>query len=612
MLRIAWKGIVARKRRLVMTSLIIVVGVAFISGTAVLSDLLTRSVNDLVEEAYQGIDAMVRSTEAEEHPMGVIATRRATPADQLDLVREVRGVRAAEGIVQFSPQMLDKEGERLASFGLPVFALNWLEDEDLASGNVIRGRGPTGPDEAVLDFHTSEDLGFEIGDRLTLQFPTGAATPEIVGIGGLGSDGKDSTGSRVVILETSWLQELINQPGGYNYISVAGDGSMSQDELATTIAAVVPSGTEVITGQAFIEENQESVGRLLDIIEQLVSAFGYLAAFVAAFVIYNIFSILIAQRTRELALLRAVGASRSQIMGSVMLEAAVVGVLAAAIGLLAGFGLAVALKRVLGSILSLSEGLPRITLGAIVTSIVVGVLTTIVSALIPAIRATRVAPVAAMSEVGTETARIGWSRRIFGVLFVVGGVTLVLLGVRDAVDSPLAVIGAGSALLFVSLVVIGPLFAGPISRFIARPLPALRGVSGRLARDNASRNPKRTTATGVALTIGVGVVTVIAVIAASFTVSFRSSFETQLKGDLVIDSGGFGGGGFQPSLVDQVAAVDGVEVVTPLRFGPTRVLNSVAGLEAAARPAEEIAADPTGDSGVGASGPAGEEGFLIG
>jgi putative ABC transport system permease protein len=605
-LRISLKGIFARKWRLLLTALAIIFGVAFISGTAVLSDILGRSVNELVDDAYRGIDAVVRSANAQESPFSNQPLRDPIPQTTLDLIREARGVSAAEGVVQVQATLLDKDGKPLSAFGPPTIALNWLEDRRLASGTLSEGRRPEGPGELVLDFRTAEDLGFRLGDRVTVQLPAGPFTGTLVGLGGLGSEGDKSTGSKIILIETAELQRLAGIPGAFSYLAVAADRGVSQEELADTLGSILPPDQEVITGKEFIAENQQQVAELVNTVTTLIQAFGYIAAFVGAFVIYNTFSILVAQRIREMALLRAVGASRRQILGSVLLEAFATGLIAAVVGLFAGFGLAILLKVALGSIFTLSEGLPRLTTGAVVQSLLIGVLVTMIASIIPALRATRVAPVAAMTESAAEVGGLSTKRKLFGAIAAVAGVALIALAVEGVLSNVLGGIGLGAALLFVALAALGPLFAGQVVSTLARPFETIFGVTGRIARQNAARNPKRTTATAVALTIGVGIVCVIAVIAASFKATFEDAFSSQLRADLVIDSGGFGGGGFSREVREQVAEVDGVETVASLRFNIGRVLNSKKARELAQRPEAVQQADPQGDGRTGLTGPAGE------
>jgi putative ABC transport system permease protein len=589
MLRIALKGILARKRRLILTSLVIVVGVAFISGTAVLSDVLTRSADRLVADIFQGIDSTVRSTIEQDNAFGPDSTRDAVDESLLDQISAVDGVKVAVGSATSQAVLIGQDGKASGGFGPPTIVTNWSVD-GVGGGTLTEGREPTGSDEVVIDFKTAEDEGFAIGDDVTVQVPSvGAATFEIVGVGGLGAEGDQSTGSKVLLVDVERAQEIAGLDAQFNSIDVAGDGSASQEELTERINEILPNDTEAISGDALIEEQQAEIGQILSIITTLISVFGYLAAFVAVFVIYNVFSITIAQRTREIALMRAVGAGRGQVLGSVMLEAVAMGLIAAVIGLFAGYGLAVLLKGALGGFLTISDGLPRLTSSAIVTSLVIGLLTTIISAIVPAYRSTRVPPVAALGEVAFERGTISMSRRIIGPGLLLGGALLIILGVQGVLSNALLGVGLGGAMVFVSLVVVGPMFAGPVSKVLGAPLPSIAGTTGRIARDNAARNPKRTTATGVALTIGVSLVTLITVIAASFTGTFSDAFENQLDADIIVDAAGGGTGfAYMPfEAVDQIAEVEGVGIVSPVAFTGATVFNSVNGKEAIAEATEE-------------------------
>ena len=613
MLRVALRGIFARKWRLFTTSIAIVLGVAFISGTIVLSDVLTRSVNSLVSDAYRGIDVVIRDDRAQENAFSSQPIRPPIDESLVDLVRQVNGVKAAEPNITVYPTMLDKKGKRLTSFGPPVIATNWNDASSLQAGVLTSGRAPKAPNEVVMDFKTAKDFGFHLGDKVTAQFTTTAATFDIVGIGGLGTDGRKSTGSHLLLMQLSRLQELTDQAGKVNYISVAAKPGVTQETLAARLKVVGGDHIEAITGKAFIAENQKQIAQLLDIVTNLVAAFGYIAVFVAIFVIYNTFSIIIAQRLREMALLRAVGAGRLQLLASVMIEAFAVGLIAALTGLVAGFGIAIAAKALLGTLLTVTPGLPHLTMSAVVTSLVVGIVVSVISALVPAFRATRIPPIAALGEVALDNSAISISRKVFGSLFLALGIGLVVAGVRvKSLDTPLLWVGAGAGLLFVSVLVIGPIFAGPVTRFLGRPVAAFRGMAGVLARDNASRNPKRTIGTAVSLTIGIALVTVIGVMAASFKGTFENVYGNQVHADLIIDAGSNGGGGFSPNLRGEVAKVPGVQTVASTRFLSGRILNSKAGKEQAAKSAADPSAGPSSSGNAGLTGPPGEEGFLLG
>jgi len=587
MLKIALKGILARRWRLFTTGIAIVLGVAFISGTEVLSDVLTRGANGLVDAAFSGIDVQVRSSEAQESEFSSQPVRPEVAQSLLDTVGKVDGVAYAAGQIQAQATMLDKKGKALPQFGPPTFVFNWIDDPQLVGGIIVKGRAPAGPGEAALDFKTADEFGFKVGDKVTAQLAKGPQIFTLVGIGGLGENGDKSSGSRNLLLETNQAQELLGLDGKYSYLVVRAAEGVSQSDLAAGIRKVLPPKTEALTGQQLVAETQESIGEIIGIITDLVAAFGWLAVFVALFVIYNTFSILIAQRTKEMALLRAVGAGRGQILGSVMLEAFIVGLVAAVLGMFTGFLLASGLQGLLTQLFPLADEPPRMTSSAVVTSLIVGVLATVLSALAPAIRATRIPPVAAITESAVETRGIGLRRKLVGAAMIVAGTTFVLLAIDERLEPVLNWVGFGSALLFTSVLVIGPTFAGRVTGFLGSPLPKLFGPTGRIAQQNSVRNPKRTTATAAALTIGVGVVVVIAVIAASVKGTVTDVFENQIKADLIVDSGGQIGTGLPPEVQDQVRAIDGVANVSSLRVGPATILNSKDAAEERAKPESE-------------------------
>ncbi len=588
MLRVALRGILSRRWRLLTTGIAILLGVAFISGTDVLSDVLTRGANGLIDAAYRGIDVQVRSSAATENEFSSQPVRPEVDASLLDTIRATKGVAVAEGQIQAQATMLDKKGKPLPTVGPPTFLFNWIDNPDLVGGTVTSGRAPNGPDEAALDFKTAEEFGFRVGDHLTMQLPKGPATFTIVGLGGIGKKGDQSAGARSVLVDTARAQQLLGIEGKFSSIVVKAAPGVTQDQLAKRIGQILPDKVEAITGEALIKETQASIAQILGVITDLVAAFGWLAVFVALFVIYNTFSILIAQRTREMALLRAVGASRGQILGSVILEATVVGLVAAVLGVAVGFVLAAGLQNILASFIPLAKEPARLTTSAIVTSLIVGVVATVASALGPAIRATRIPPVAAISETAVEPQEVSLRRKVFGALLVVGGVAAVLLAVQKTLEPVLTWVGAGAAMLFLSVLVIGPTFAGRVTAWLGAPLRLLDRTTGRIAQQNAVRNPKRTTATAAALTIGVGVVAVIAVVAASFKGTFTDVFQNQIRADYVVDSGGQFGTGMPPEVLAAVQQVPGVADASSLRLFGGIVLNSKKAAEQRALPRSEL------------------------
>lgn len=602
MLRIALKSTLARKWRLATTGLAIVISVAFITGTLLITNLIDTTLSSLISDAYKGIDTVVRSTEVQKAQFGT-DDRQTIAAESVDLVKNIAGVRKAEGVVVGFITLVDKQGERIQStLGPPSIVYNYLEDEALSTGTLASGRRPNGPTEAVLDTKTAKDFGFAIGDKITAQLTAGLRTFDIVGLGGLGKDGNDSSGSKVLLLDTPTAQEMTNKVGQFDYVAVAAKDGVSQAELTRTISTVLPKQYEAVTGEAFTAENEASISKIINIFATPILAFGYIAVFVGTFVIYNTFSILVSQRTRELALLRAVGASRRQILGSVIVEALVIGIVSSLLGLGIGYLLASAAKVGLGAVLSLPQGPLVLTWSAAMVAAAVGLGTTLIAASIPGFRATRIPPVAAMGELGIDNTHLSISRRIFGPLFIISGIGLVALALTETLTPSLPWIGVGAALLFISVAVGGPIFARPLVQIVGRPLTVGRGITGRLARENAARNPKRTAVTAAALSIGVGLVMIVAVFAASIRAGSEATLGSALNGvDLVVDSG-TSPGGLSVDARATVAASPLVKRVTPLRFTGGILLDG--------KDARATQKSPPPDQPPGV--PVGESEFLVG
>ena len=607
MLRIALKSVLARKRRLFTTGAAIVLSVAFISGTLVITALIDSTLNGLIGESFKGIDSVVRSSQAQESRFGQ-PIREPIPESTLELTRAAKGVVAAEGFVQGFPTMLDKEGERIQdTFGPPTLAFNWTDIATLQGGRLVAGgRSPATPDEAVIDVRTAEDYGFGVGDDVTAQFPAGLRTFAIVGIAGTPTeDDKLAAGPRFLLLEKRTAQELVKKDG-FDYIAVVAETGTSETELTDTLRRVIPDDHEALTGQQFIAESEASISKVISLFTQPILAFGFISVFVGIFVIYNTFSIVVAQRTRELALLRAVGAARRQILGSVMAEAMLVGITASGLGVLSGWILANLLKLVLSNALSLPDGVPPLTVQAVVVAVIVGVGSTFVSAMIPGFRATRIAPVAALGEVAIDRSNLSRSRKVTGSLMMAAGVGLIGLVTTDSVGLGIKGIGVGAGLLFLAIATLGPVFAGPLARSLGFALPALRGVSGNIGKENAGRNPKRTAVTATALSVGVALVTVVSIFAASIRGATQAQLSNQLSAiDLILDTG-TGFGGVSPDAATYLRARPEVARINPIRFNIFTILNSKAA-------EEERATKKVGRSGTDAGGvPVGENEFIIG
>lgn len=611
MLKVALKDLFARKRRMVTTAIAIILGISFLSGTQLLSAALSDSIKGLIGDVYENIDAVVRSPDSQDTPFGQ-SLRNPVPAELVEQIDAVDGVKGAQGVVEgVGPQLIGKDGKVFGSaFGPPTIVYNAFESGVLSIGKLIEGRDPTAPDEVSLDFDTTTALGLGLGDEVkvaTLQEGTESFT--LVGIGGLGEDGEKSTGARPMTFTTETAMRLMDQPGQYNYIAVVGDEGIDQTELTARLAEALPS-EQILTGQAFTDESAESIAQFVGILNTFVSVFGYIALFIAIFIIYNTFSITVAQRTRETALLRAIGARRKQVLAATLFEALIIGLIAAVGGLLVGLALAAVLLQAVGSMFTVDSVVPPLSLGTVLFALITGVVVTMVSAIAPAIRSTKVPPVAAMSEVAVDRTGVSLARKIWGAALLVVGVGLILAGVfgADSLDQPLIFVGIGAAITLMTVaIVVGPVIAAPVSKVIAAIIPG-RSIATQLAGENAARNPRRTAATAAALTIGVTLVVVISVLASSIKSSVDSALDSSIKADLVIASAQIGALGSIPASVEpQVEAVPGVKVASPVRFGLLRLLDDAAKKHATTD--DEALA---GLTGAGDSAPPGQDEFTLG
>jgi putative ABC transport system permease protein len=614
MFRVALKDLLARKRRLVTTGLAVVLGIAFLTGTQLLSAALSDSIEDLIGDVYKGIDAVVRSPDTQETPFGQ-PIRTPVPASLVEQVDAVDGVRVAEGFVESTgPQLVDADGKVFGSggFGPPTLVYNWIEDDELRTGVVNEGRGPEADDEIALDFDTTDALGLRIGDQVTLAtLQSGTEDFELVGVLGLGEDGTMSSGAKPMFFTTPTAMRLVDQPDQFNYIAVAAEPGITQQELAGRLADALP-GSQVLTGDAFTEESQESISQFVDILGTFVSVFGYIALFVAIFIIYNTFSIVITQRSRETALLRAVGARRRQVLGATMLEAVIVGLIAAVFGLLFGVLLSAGLIKLVGSFFTVGSGFPPVTISAVITAVVIGVVVTVLSAFIPALRSSKIPPIAALSETSLDRADLSTSRKVWGAVLLLGGAGLIAYGLTDPdIDlNPLVLVGAGAAAVLLSVaVILGPLIAAPVSRLLATLFRAGRdSLPVRLAGENAARNPKRTAATAAALTIGVTLVVVIAIVASSIKATFDSTIASSVKADFVVATASVTSLGSIPAdLEGQIEELPDVASASPVRFGLLRLLDDAAKERAAAK--DEA---PSGLLGAEDNAPVGQDEFVLG
>lgn len=564
------KGLLAHKLRFALTGVAIILGVSFMAGTFVLTDTMGATFDDLFKTSNAGVDAVVKHESKFTTPPGI--ERERVPGPVLDQVRAVPGVAAAHGSVMGFAQMVGKDGKPMGNPGQGAGTLgtNWIEDPALNPFDIAAGEAPRGADQVLIDRGSATRGDLRLGDRVSVLTQAAPREFTIVGIATFGS-ADSMAGASLAAFDTDTAQQVLGSPGQFDTITVRAAEGVSQATLVNDIDRAVgrASGTpglEVISGDQQTATQQQSVQKSLSFFNTFMMSFALISLFVGTFIIYNTFTILVAQRGREMALLRALGARRRQVMGSVIIESIAIGLVASGLGL--GFGLLMAkgLEGLLAAIgLELPPGDTVILPRTIIVSMLVGVGVTLVSALIPARKASRIAPIAALRDVAVEQRKGTVLRSVLGTAMVVIGAALFGVGVTGEGDAAVQAIGLGSLLSVMGVFVLGPVIVRPMARVIGWPLAKL-GMTGRFARQNTVRNPRRTSATAAALMIGVALVAFISILAASTKSSTVAAVDKAMHSDYVVNGGTHGMGGLATSIEGDLARVEGIETVSPVRL----------------------------------------------
>ncbi len=563
------KGLWAHKVRYALTSLAIVLGVAFMAGTMVLTDSMQKTFDGVFQSANHGTDVIVRHTEAI-HGEFSSDSRGRVDAALVDRVAAVSGVGRARGSIEGRAELVMTDGSTSKTDGLgTTVGANWIDDAQLNPFTLASGHAPAAPDEVVLDKRTADKEHWSLGDAIGVLGKGGPATLKLVGTATYG-ELEGVPGSSLVATDDTTAQRLFAEPGRYDRVVVAAaPGEAASDLVGRIEASVMAPGSnlEVLTGDQDTADKQSTFKDDVSFINSFLMAFAFVALFVGTFIIYNTFSIVVAQRTREMALLRAIGASRAQVMRQVLGESVLVGLIASIAGIVAGVLLAVGLKAAM-SLLGFDLPGSSVVLrpNAVVVGLIVGLVITVLSAIVPAWQASRVSPVAAMRDVQIERATRRGIRLGIGVTLLVAGIALLFVGVSGSVDNGIAYVGIGALMVFVAAFVLGPLFARITSLAVGAPIARARGITGTLARENAARNPKRTATTATALIIGIALVGFITIFAASAKASVSHAVDEQFKTDYIIRAGsGFGAGGLSPALATRIGELPDIQAVTGLR-----------------------------------------------
>ena len=560
MLKVTLRNLAAHKIRLLLTAVSVILGVAFVAGTLIFTDTMERQFDKLFSNISQDIAVDVRAKRDPDFVDDGTGPAVPVPASLIDTLQRVDGVHSAFGNVVGYTALVGKDGKVLSTNGAPAVGFNWVDgDFDLTEG-----RKPQAPGEVALDTKTAERAGFRIGDRVRLvvrNHPTQQAT--VVGL----LDAGHLMGASAIAFDTATAQRLLLKPGYFSDIAVRSDG-VDENTLRDRVAAVLPPQFEAITGTEMREEAESDVAAILGFFQTFLLVFALISIFVGAFIIFNTFSMLVAQRTRELALLRAIGAARGQVTRAVLGEAVAVGLVGSTLGLAAGAGLAVLLRELVG--IDVENGL---VFGPtpVIWSYAVGVGVTVISAYFPARRAAKVPPVAAMRDDVALPQRSLRIRLAIGGLLTAVGAALMVLGLVgvELGGNVMIPVGFGAFAVFLGVAMLAPVISGPVVRVLGAAYPRLFGAPGRMAQRNALRNPRRTAATAAALMIGLALVTVVNVLGASMRSSVDRAIDTQLGADYLVSAQG-GQAGVDATAIEAVRSVPGVEQALPVYIGQGR------------------------------------------
>ena len=568
MFKATWRGLVGHRLRFALTALAIALGVGLVAASFMFTDSLDQAFDDLFGASLTGFDVQVRAIVDDD-----LSFTQGRPLDAglVEAVGAVGGVEAAAGSL-FGFAQIAIDGEAVQAGQAPSFVVSW--PSLVSSFGVRSGSQPMEAGEAAIDPGTADRYGVAIGEQIQV---VGVGEPMAYTITGTaGLEGFDSFGgSATVYVPLATAQELLDLPGQVLTIQVQVDDQTSLDEMIRRIEPLLPVGVEAVSAQSAGEEQLATFKDALGFLNTFLLVFAGVTVFVAAFLIQNTFRIIVAQRTQELAMLRAVGASRRQVIGMVLGEAAIVAVVAS----VAGLGLGVLLARLIRGLLSFGGALPSAPLQLAGRTVLIGMATgiviTMVSAVLPARSASRVPPVAAIRRAQVpESKELLRRRALIGAGASAVGIAIITVGlVLERVDPTvpdIALVGAGAGLVFIGVAVLTAFFAKPVTAFIGAPLKAI-GVPGRLAVDNAGRSPRRTAATASALMVGLALVGLTLVLADSLKTTASILLEERFQADLVISPAGFGGSRLSPELAARVANLEEVRLSAAIRAGQVEV-----------------------------------------
>ena len=569
----------SNKRRLFATFVSITFGVAFIAGTFIYGDTTTKAFEDLFVNAFAGVDINVQPEFDPALTFGGDSVRMSDTvvAD----VQAVDGIDEAWGSIAGFAVIIGPDGEPAGSSASPSFGANWPDVQAKTSFEIIEGVRPTGPTDVAVDGATYAREDLALGDTLVILSADERREFTLVGVAGFGGESSIG-GATFALFETATAQDILDAAGEVNSVQATVTADANVGEVIPAVEAAVPAGVEVTSGQTAAEEQARQINDQLGFLTTFLQVFAFIALFVSTFIIYNTFTIIVAQRTRELALLRALGATGRQVTRMVLVESLIVGITASVIGVGMGLLLAIGLRSLLETAgLSLPSTSLQLSLRTVVVAILAGTIVTLISAFLPARRASRVAPVEAMRADAAPRRRGSLTKRaIWGAGLLVLGIGLLFGTLFADIGLPgqpvIATVGLAALLTVLGVTTLSPLAAPLLTRWLAAPFVRLSNITGKLAQENTVRSPRRTAAAASALMIGVALMTVAAVFAASIRGTIDELFDTGIRADLIAQpQNAFGGLGFTTAFADEVGALPEVIELGRLRQNVARVDDNV-------------------------------------
>ncbi|GAV41597.1 ABC transporter permease [Streptomyces acidiscabies] len=567
MFRTALRNVLAHKARLMMTVLAVMLGVAFVSGTLVFTNTLSNALENSSAKGFDQVDVAVQPRAQKATDNQVAKDPELTDA-LLKRAASVKGAASATGVVTGFTAIADKDGDLIGN-GFSSQGANYWGDEDTRYP-LTSGKAPQGAAEIAMDAGTAKRAGYQVGDTVRISVDGPVLTPTISGIFTT-KDGNVAAGGSLTLFDTATAQKLFGKTGTYDEIDVKAASGVSQTALKSALDKALPADkVETTTSDQLAADQAEMISASMSGLKQGLLVFAGISLFVGTFIIANTFTMLVAQRTKELALLRAVGASRRQVTRSVLIEAFVVGAVAGVTGLVAGIGIGAGLRALLeqtGAIIP--DGPLIVSSGTIVSALVVGVVITMFAAWLPGRRAAKIPPVAAMSSLHAQaTTRSLVVRNTLGALVSAAGAGTVLTATTMSGTDAQSAMGIGAVLLIIGVFILTPLLSRPL---IAATAPLMRGfgISGKLARQNSVRNPRRTAATASALMIGLTLITGMTVIAGSLQQAIERMASDSIRADYVVSM--VNGNSLTPDVEKKLRTASGVEATSPMRNSPSRI-----------------------------------------